>query len=77
MCSNSTFRDDFADCSTACVLEYEQVHRLLFISANQGRNELSRFGEKFSLLFYHVNLLNNSKKPQICNGNISVASAVY
>lgn len=76
-CINSSFRDDFANCSAACILEYEQVHWLLFVSANQGRNELSRFGEMFPFSFYHVNLLNNSKKPQICKGCIPVASAIY
>lgn len=25
-CANSSFRSDFANCSAACVLEYEQAH---------------------------------------------------
>lgn len=58
-----SFRVVFTNCSAGCILEHEQVHRLLFKPANQGRNELSRFGEMSSLPFYHLNLLNNSEKP--------------
>lgn len=57
--------------------EYDHERWLLFVSANQGKNELSRFGEMFSLPFYHVNLLNKSKTTHICKGYIFASSAMY